>query len=598
MKAKADFLFEVSWEACNKVGGIYTVISSKAKYMVKNYENYFLIGPYFEKNAKESFLEEDPPADIKKCFDELENDGIKAYYGKWQIAGEPRLILFDFSSIVSRKNEFKTWMWENYKIDSIYSDWGFEEPLIWSYAVSKFLHLFSEGKKRKTVGHFHEWLAGFCILFLKKMESNVATVFTTHATMLGRSIAGSGEDLYGMLDSINPDEQASQRKVQDKYLTEKACAANADIFTTVSEITQMEAEKILGRKAEVLLLNGFDIDKFPTFEETSKMHQESKDVIREFVSYYFFPYYSFELEKTFYFFIVGRNEYKNKGLDIFTKALARLNARLKKEGSDQTIVVFFWIPRDVNGTKLSVSQSRVTFNQLDEFAEEYLHDIKSSAVNTILKFDVASIEDPNKWAGSIFSKSFMQTAKKLKLNFQKEGNPPLVTHNLPYESDDTLIKGFLENGLDNNEDDRVKIVYYPVYLNGVDGLLNLAYYDAMAGCHFGVFPSYYEPWGYTPLESAAIGVPSLTTDFGGFGRFILSKSGGNSGTYVLKRFNRREDHVIKDFAEILYRFIKMPKEKRVKQKMIAKEQAHLADWKGFIDYYIKAHNLAVDKKWS
>ncbi len=502
--------------------------------------------------------------------------------------------------MLPQKNDIKKRFWDAFRIDSLYSSWEFEEPLLWAVAAGRLIesyvqHNNSDGKKR-IVAHFHEWLAGFGLLYLKQQKTPVATVFTTHATTLGRSIAGANEPLYDMLDALDPEKEAYHLGVQDKHLTEKACAQQADAFTTVSEITSIEAEKILGRKSDVLVLNGLDIEKFPTFEETSIKHRENREIIREFVSYFFFPHYYFDIEETLFFFIVGRYEFKNKGIDVFIKALGKLNDRLKAEKSEKTIITFFWIPRDVHGAKGELPINKSNYYQIKDFVRRNSSIVQTKILNAIFKSSVNAFNQENTFnQGGLFDKDFLLEAKKLRINFTKKDNPLLVTHNLPNEEQDIIINELLAAGLDNREDDRVKMVFYPVYLTGIDGLIDLPYYDAIVGCHLGVFPSYYEPWGYTPLESAALGVPSITTDLGGFGRFLMQKGIPNEGVFILSRFHKSEEETVEHFAEILYNYCKLTAKGRVRQKIIAKELANLADWKELIHNYYEAHNLALER---
>ena len=599
---KADVLFEVSWEVCNKVGGIYTVVKTKAALINDAYPTYVLIGPYIEQQAKETFVKEQAPPEFQPVFDDLAKEGITCHYGTWQIKGEPKVVLLEFSGFIGQKSDIKKRLWDDFKIDSLYSQWEFEEPMLWATAAGKLIERYcrynnSEGNRR-IVAHFHEWMAGIGLLYLKQQKVKAGTVFTTHATILGRSIAGSGEPLYEMLETLDPVKEAYNHAVQDKFLAEKACALNADVFTTVSEITAIEAEKILGRKADVLVLNGLDIEKFPTFEETSIRHRDNREIIREFVSYFFFPHYYFDLEETLFFFIVGRYEFKNKGIDIFIKSLGKLNDKLKAENSEKTIVTFFWIPRDVHGAKGELPMNKSNYYQIRDFVHRNSHIIENRVRENIFKCPPDSFNaEEGFYKGGLFDKEFLLEAKKLRLNFMKKDNPLLVTHNLPFEEQDVIINELLKAGLDNREDDRVKMVFYPVYLTGIDGLIDLPYYDAIVGCHLGVFPSYYEPWGYTPLESAALGVPSLTTDLGGFGRFLMQKGVPNEGVFILNRYHKPEEDTIEHFTELLYNYCKLTPKGRVRQKIIAKELANLADWKELINNYYEAHNLAVGKVW-
>lgn len=598
METTADYVFEISWEICNKVGGIYTVIKSKAAKMKENYPNLLLVGPYVEKSAKYEFLEEDTPKELESTFKDLEGQGIKAHYGTWQAKGDPKTILLEFQALYDQKDQLKKDYWDSFKVDSLHVGWGYEEPMVWATAAGKLVESFAKNHAdKKVVAHAHEWLSGFAILHLKKYKAKVATVFTTHATMLGRVLASAGYPLYEELDKLNPEEEARNRGVMDKYSTEVACAQNADIFTTVSEITALEAEKILGRKPEVLVLNGLDIAQFPSFEETSVKHRENRDIIREFISYYFFPYYYFDLENTLTFFIVGRYEFKNKGVDIFIKSLAALNEKLKAEKSDKTIIAFFWIPREVMSTKRSLAQNKISHHRIQHYIEEHKEFIEKRLVDNVMRCNEQGcfVDEKAFFQRSIFGSDFLKQVRQMRLAFTQEGNPPLSTHDISGEGEDVIIKSLVESGLDNREDDKVKVIFYPIYLSGVDGLIDLSYYDVITGCHLGLFPSYYEPWGYTPLESAALGVPSLTTDLGGYGRFLLSKDKGDEGVFVLKRHKRPEEHVVHEFTETLYNFTQLDLKERVDQKLYAKQTSNLADWKVFIDNYIKAHNLAIKK---
>lgn len=595
LKIQSDYLFETSWEVCNKVGGIYTVVKSKASLMKENCKNYFLIGPYFE-HSRDEFEETEAPEYIKKAFSYMDKIGIKCYYGKWTIESEPNAILIDGNVLMKNKDNIKKDLWEKFGIDSLNAGWDFEEPMVWSYAIGILLenikkHIEKTDHEAKISAHFHEWMSGFALLYLKEQNVNIATVFTTHATILGRTICGNGLNLYEMLNHMNPEDEARKFNVAEKFTTERACAQNADIFTTVSEITAIEAEKILGRQPEVLVLNGLYIKEFPTLEETSIKHADNRDLIREFLSYYFFPYYSFDMEQNLIYYVVGRYEYGNKGLDILTKALGRLNEKLKNENSEKTISVFYWIPGDAKEIRKDLLENKTFYRHIRNYILRHNQEIQKNIIKNIMS------QQENFNEEEIFSKEFIRDNKKHMARFKKFGTPPLSTHHLGDEENDAILKGFRENGLLNREEDKVKVILYPVYLNGVDGLIDLPYYDCLVGCHLGIFPSYYEPWGYTPLESVALGVPAITTDLAGYGRFIEKDERTNDkGIFVLKRYNRNEEDSLNEFVRILYDYTKLNRHERVNNKIEAKSIAELADWKELINNYFKAHNLALKKK--
>lgn len=589
VKPKADHLFEISWEVCNKVGGINTVLKSKAALMAQHYRNYIMIGPYFERNARLELEEKEAPPLIKKAIEALKKEGITCHYGAWQIKGEPATILIDFSTIVEKKDALKGKLWDAYQIDSLESSWDYEEPIIFSFAVAQLLGAIEERlKSKKIVAHFHEWMTGAGILFLKETNTGIKTVFTTHATMLGRAICGAGGNLYEMLESIDPRAEAYRRKVQAKHLTETACASHCDIFTTVSEITGIEAEKILGRKPDVLVLNGLDISRFPTVEETSIKHITCREKLREFLTYHFFPHYVFPLEHNLMFFMTGRFEYKNKGIDLTIAALGKLNERMKAANDPRTVTVFFWIPMEQYGIKVELLENKNYYAHIKNYIQYNSENILKKVL-----YDFLAQGGVNE---TLFTKEFLNDMKQDLLQFKRQGSAPLSTHRLPDEENNVVIRNLRNVGLDNKEDDKVKVIVMPVYLDANDGLINLPYYDAMAGTHLGLFPSYYEPWGYTPLETAAIGVSSLTTDLAGFGRFIepcLEKE--KHGIEVLHRHNRPWEEIVNEFTDILYKFSKMNHTERVQNKIAAKKLAAKCDWEKFIDFYVEAHNKALEK---
>jgi len=591
MEKKADILFEVSWEVCNKVGGIFTVVKSKAAKMAEIYgDGYFLVGPYFTSKALGQFEEGLPSESCKTIFEELKKFGIICHFGKWLIEGSPSAILVDFGNCKSRLNEIKRNLWDWYKIDSLRAPYDYDEPLLWAYTVGMLIEAFSNcHKDKKIAAHFHEWLSGAALLYVKKKSSRVATIFTTHATILGRTLASSNVDIYNVWGKINADEEAYKYNIEAKHLVEKNSAMVADAFTTVSEITGMEASHFLKRKPDFLLPNGLDISKFPTFEEVAIKHRMQRDRIREFMLYYFFPYYTFDPKDTLIYFLAGRYEFHDKGIDIFIKALGRLNEKLKQIKSRKTVIAFIWVPANFRSIKPELLENKTLFQDVKDALEEVLGDVEKNIIYSFVSNKKLTKEE-------LFDDEFL-TEMKIKVSrFVKKGNPPLSTHDL-YDENDIILKSITAANLMNGEHDPVKIVYYPIYLSGADGLLNLNYYESMQGSHLGIFPSYYEPWGYTPLEAGALGVSSVTTDLAGFGRFFCTEcqQSDTPGIYVLRRLNKSDDDVVNQLADVMFNFAGLSKEDRTANKLQAKKVASMADWKIFIKNYVDAHNLAMDK---
>jgi len=591
---KPDFMFEVSWETINKVGGINTVIVSKAREMVKRYgANYFLLGPYFKEKTIGQFEELAPPEYFASIFEKLKDKGIHAYFGKWLIEGEPFAILFDFDSLKPYTDSIKKELWDIYQVDSLGASLDFNDPVVWGFSVGKFIEELSLSMpEKKIIAHFHEWLSGSALLYLKTKNVNAATVFTTHATVLGRSLASRNFDLYSNLETIDADKEARISFVQHKHMVEKRAAQNADAFTTVSQITAMEAEHFLGRKPDVILPNGLDIEKFPTIEEITVKHSIQRDRIRKFLIYYFFPHYSFNLSQSLIYFIVARNEFHNKGVDVYIKALAKLNDKMKKENAKKTVISFLWVPMATKGINERLIRFREVFHDIENAFEEVKDEVEDAIFYSLISQKGMQVED-------LFDSSFLRNINNQinTLKSRSDDLPLLCTHEL-VDQNNEILKALRDNGLTNKEEDKVKVILYPIYLTGADGLLDLDYYESIQGSHLGVFPSFYEPWGYTPLESAALGVSSLTTDLSGFGRYFKDESAGKDypGAFIVDRFQKNDDEVINELVDVMHRYAGFSHRERVQNKISAYNLAAKADWSIFIQNYFEAHQLAMQKK--
>ena len=584
VELRADLVFEASWEITNKCGGIYTVITSKVPLMQANYDTYILLGPLFD-TVPNDFLIRTPPEPFAAIFSRLAEQGIRCEYGVWDIPGQPTTILIDARKILNYINKIKEDLWNDYQVDSLHSAHDFNEPLAWSWGVGKFLELAAQQfNKKKIIGHFHEWLAGFAILYLKKIQSDIATVFTTHATMLGRSVSSRGVNVLQLLDTINPEEEAKRIGVIDKYSTERACALNVDVFTTVSKTTAKEAEKLFGRKPDVLP-NGLAIDSFPTFDDAILQHRKYRGKISRFVMSHFFPYQSFDISHTLFLYSSGRYEFVNKGLDVTIDALAKLNEELKAVGSKRTVVMFFFMAMNSNGPKRELLENKSYVQEITTRIMDRNDFFLQQILLTVLLGDTTSIK--------ILPKDYLEELKK-EFNFVKRaGNPFICTHQIENEENDEIIKYLKKMGLNNEAEDKIKIVFLPAYLDGTDGLLNLDYNEVVTGCHLGIFPSNYEPWGYTPLESIALGVPAITSSLSGFGQHMIDKvSKQKKGLAIINREQSREG-VVHDLFDIIKQFVSYDRQSRVQCKLKAHALSTFADWRQLIIHYLDAHNKAL-----
>lgn len=595
MKPKADILFETSWEVCNKVGGIFTVLSSKSKQMQKHYKKrYCLIGPYFEESSRINFKEEDVPAKYKGICEELKNAGIVCHFGKWLIEGDPFVILIDYKQYWPQMDNIKKELWESFHLDTLDSPYDFNEPVLWSYAVGMLLgKIKGVNPDKKIVLHAHEWLAGASILYAKRNNIDISTVFTTHATILGRSIAASGQELYSVLDKVNPEEEAKKNGILAKFNLEKASANAADVFTTVSQVTAMEAKAFLGREVDVILPNGLDMSEFPSFEEVTQKHNLYRNRLREFALYYFFPYYSFDLQESLFFFTASRYEFHNKGIDVFIEALGKLNEKMKEENNKKTVITFFFVPGGVSSIRPEIINAREAFYDIKESLNEEENNTRENILYAITS-------EKSLTEKSIFKEEFLRNMERklLRLKAFKGKSASLSTHFLNDENSDAIMNALRNAGLQNREEDKVKAIFYPIYLSGVDGLCDLDYYQAIQASHLGVFPSYYEPWGYTPLEAAAMGVPAITSNLSGFGKYFYDELNRDKvpGIRVIDMEDKPREEIIEALLKSLDRFTNFDRAERIDNKIRARKIAFMADWENFALHYIEAENMAVEKR--
>lgn len=587
-------VFETSFEVCNKIGGIYTVIKTKISNAIKHFkENYFLVGPYFAQAANSEFLEKALPSELNEIANELRAEGIILHCGKW-IAdnSNANVFLIDYSRFWSQIDIYKKRIWDYFRVDSLGAPYDYDEPFIFGIAVGKFLEKVSKIYSQKTIiFHFHEWLTGSGLLYLKsirQVSSNFKLIFTIHATVFGRSVINANKPLYENMDSIDSEKEVINLNIRNKFSLELQSIKQADSFSCVSQITSYEAEKFYGRKADVICPNGLDIKNLPTFEEISIEHHIKREVLREFLFFYFFPYYKFAVEKTLFFFTSGRPEFRAKGYDVFIRALGLLNQDLKKDSSfDKTIVTFFLIPFDNLGPRSELFLFREKFLEIKRLMAENQTDL-------IARLTYLTMENKQCDLEFLFSSKVFAEIKRMTSFFKKnEGEinrAPFSTHELKDENNE-YIRSFLDNGLLNRKEDKVKVVFIPVYLKGHDGLINLDYQEFIKACHLGIFPSYYEPFGYTPLESIAVGVSALTTDLSGCGQFLMSyiKSKKNPGVFIIKRFNQSDEKVAKELFNVLRRYSYFNLRQRVENKINAIRLSTYCDWGKLIENYIKLY---------
>jgi glycogen(starch) synthase len=596
--SKKQFLFEVAWETCNQVGGIYTVIRTKVPSMVEKWgDDYALLGPYFTHTAAAEFEplvlpEEDSP--INNSIRTLRSLGLKVHYGHWLITGKPKIILFDIDSVHNQIDAIKGRIWENHKISTL----GVEELVNQTIAFGEMVRLFitelalENKSKKEIIVHFHEWMASTCLPDLRKDKVKISSVFTTHATMLGRYLAGNVPNFYEVIDQFDWLKEAKHYGIEAQVSFERAAAQKANVLTTVSDITAKECQYFLGRIPELILPNGLNIQRFAALHEHQNLHSKYKESISDFVMGHFFQNQPFDLEQTLYLFTSGRFEYTNKGYDLTLDALKILNQKLKDAGSKKTVVMFFITKQPYHTIDPEVLQSRAVLNEIRENCLA----IEKSVGEKLFQASAASkdlqIPDLNNFVDEYWRMRLRRTVQ----TWKTDTKPKVVTHLLKNEDD--IIRNLIRTGLTNNPEDKVKIVYHPDFIVSTNPLFGLDYGQFVRGCHLGVFPSYYEPWGYTPLECMARGVPTITSDLSGFGDYMMQimRDYDQWGVSVVNRKSQTYQESAEHLATLLFKFAQQSQRDRILQRNRVESIADTFDWSNLRGCYDTAHELAVLKK--
>lgn len=588
-------LLECAWEVCNQVGGIYTVIRSKLPAVTSRWgENYCLIGPYLSDNVMVEFAPIDdlagPFGHAVKIMREM---GFEVHYGRWLVTGRPRVILVSPYSAFDRLYGVKADLWRDHKIPTPTGDHLIDQVIAFGHLVQILMGILCQINKdnKRIIAHFHEWMAGTAIPEMRRQRLDASIVFTTHATLLGRYLAMNRENFYDHLAYYDWLQEARNYNIESQVCIERAAAHGAHVFTTVSEVTARECSRLLGRDPDVILPNGLNIQRFTASHEFQNQHVKYKSKIHEFVEGHFFPTYSFDLDKTVYFFTSGRYEYKNKGFDVTLEALARLNWRMKQENIDTTVVMFFITKRPSNGVNPKLLQSRELFSKVKGTCEEIQKIVGDKLFQGAVSNQDMRLPNLNDFVDEYWR---MRLKRSLQAWRSKDW-PPVVTHMLHDAHKDEILSYLRQSNLVNGPDDKVKVIYHPDFINSLSPI-NLQDYDQFVrGCHLGVFPSYYEPWGYTPLECIACGIPTVTCDLSGFGDYALKTipDPSEKGVYVLNRLNQSFDDAAEQLTQDLFNFVKQNRRERIAQRNRVESLSSDFDWENLIRYYDQAYSLTA-----
>lgn len=538
---KPDYIFESSWEVCNKVGGIYTVLSTRAKTLHERLSDHMVfIGPDCWKEKPSPYFIEDNRL-LAAWRKQALKDGLKLKVGRWDVPGKPMAVLVDFTPFFEKKDQIYTQMWELYQVDSLHAYGDYDEASMFSYAaalvVESYYRYFNlDGKN--VVYHANEWMTGMGALYLQHQIPEIATVFTTHATSIGRSIAGNNKPLYDYLFAYDGDQMARELNMESKHSIEKQTAMNVDCFTTVSEITANECKELIGKPVDVVLPNGFDNSFVPKGATFTKKRRAARKRMLKIAN----ALLGTDLDdETLIISTSGRYEFRNKGIDVYIEAMNRL---LRDSDLKRNVVAFIEVPG---------------------------------------------------WVGE--PRQDLRERLDLDMPFDTPLEVPMVTHWLHNMSHDNVLNMLKHYNMWNQKDDKVKLIFLPCYLTGNDGIFNMAYYDLVLGNDLCIYPSYYEPWGYTPLEAIAFKVPCITTDLAGFGMWANSVKGAYSeiedGVKVIHRTDYNYSEVADEIKDTVAKFSAFPPELTKKCRDNADKLSKKALWSQFIKYYEQAYHIAL-----
>ena len=538
-----DYIFESSWEVCNKVGGIYTVLSTRAKTLQEQFNDKIIfIGPDCWKEKESPYFQEEPSLFAEWQW-EAKEQGLKVRVGRWTIPGEPLAVLVDFAPYFDKKNEIYAWLWEQYQVDSLHAYGDYDEASMFSYAAglvveSFYKHFLTD--KQKVVYHANEWMCGLGALYIQNKLPKVATIFTTHATSIGRSIAGNQKPLYDYLFAYNGDQMAEELNMQSKHSIEKQTAWNVDCFTTVSDITANECVELLDKPVDVVLPNGFDNSFVPKSASFTKKRKVARQKMLQVANALLGENLD---DETIIVSTSGRYEFRNKGIDVFVEAMNRL---LRDRDLKKKVLAFIVVPG---------------------------------------------------WVGE--PRKDLQERLDSGLPYDTPLEVPQVTHWLHNMGHDNVLNMMKFYDMHNRHEDSVKVIFLPDYLDGNDGIMNLTYYDVVLGNDLCIYPSYYEPWGYTPLEAVAFKVPCITTDLAGFGLWANKVFGHEGqlqdGVRVIHRTDYNYSEVADYIKDTVAQFSAMSKAEVDACRKAAETLSKKALWKEFIKYYYEAYDIALRK---
>jgi glycogen synthase len=589
-RRRAPVLFEVSWEVCNQIGGIYQVLRSKAAAAVDQWNTrYCLIGPDNEHSAQIEFEEHRPTSAMARALEALGEAGLPARYGRWLVTGRPKVILLKHDADPERLAELKYYLWRDHAIQTPEGDPLIDGAVSFAGAVYQlFMALTQHYAPRLLIGHFHEWMGGLAIPLIRRAKLPMATVFTTHATITGRYIASARTGFYEQLPYLDHEQEARNFNIETVHRMERACAHGSHVFTTVSEVTGEECRHLLGRAPDVCLPNGLNVQRFEALHHLQSLHKEYKERVHRFTRGHFFPSYSFDLDKTLYFFTSGRFEPRNKGFDVCLEAAARLNAELKASDLETTVVFYIITKRPTRQIVSECLERRGVLGEMRDTTRAMMAEVGDRFFNEAVAGRVPKLD-------SLVGDYWQLRLKRTMQAWRSSTDPPVITHVLEDEESDQVLQQIRSLHLFNSRHDRVKVIYHPDFIKSSNPLWKMDYDQFVRGCHLGVFPSSYEPWGYTPLECIASGVPAITSDLAGFGRYVQQHFDDHDdwGMWVIDRRSRGFHEAAAQLTRVMFEYCRLSRRERIAVRNACEQRSVEFDWGKLIQYYSQAHEQAV-----
>lgn len=592
-RAAHALLCEVSWEICNQVGGIYTVVRSKVPSMVRAWgRNYCLVGPYVEGKSDVEFEASPLSGRFGRAVKTMQEQGYDVRFGNWLVSGHPHVVLLNARSVLPRLNALKHDAWQRHGVSLLRSDEWLDGALAFGFLCEQFFRVLCEQEAAHlpVIGHFHEWMSATALPDIRLAKLPMATVFTTHATQLGRFLAMESADYQERIPLTDWRATAQRFRIEPQAMFERLAARDAHVFTTVSETTAQECEALLGRKPDVILPNGLNIERFVALHEFQNLHRVFKEKIHQFVIGHFFPSYTFDLDRTLYFFTSGRYEYGNKGFDLTIEAMARLNWRLKEAGTDRTIVFFLITNGAFRGINADVLRTRALMEEIRQSCEAIQNQVGDRLFQATTLGRTPDLD-------SLVDEYWRLRLRRNLQAWRTPRLPPVVTHDLKDEQADPVLQQLRACKLDNRKEDPVKVVFHPDFVTTSEPLLGMDYDQFVRGCHFGLFPSRYEPWGYAPLECAALGIPSVTSDMAGLGGYIRQNvpDHENRGLMVVSRRGASFEQAADELASKALKIAQMGRRDRIALRNRVESSADQFDWQNLGIHYQHAHRLALER---